>query len=242
MSTPERAHASAQKWGYALRRPIPRGAAFDRPPRYAVGDRVQCRNRVGRVADMRGTDLWIEFEHGGGVYPWRADQVALVWRAPAADVPQRHSTEIEEDEPVHTGPTQSRPEGCSATLLNIVLIVIVLGFAVWGVRQTGILNAIGAPAQTTIDAPRDPTPTRPPRPTPTQIPPYDNAAHNATAEALQEAPEATEAPPDIPIPAPAWHPPMAMEYDVCAAWRVPMPWPAECGAQQGWHAPLVVRP
>lgn len=210
MSTPQRTHESAQKFGYAPRRPIPRGAAL---PSVAA-----------------------EYDEP------RYDEETVADKAP-----RRRFAEIEEDEPMYTRTTQSRPEGCSATLLNIVLIVIVLGFAVWGVRQTGILNA-GAPAQTTIDEAQQPTPTIRPRATPTQIPPYDNAAHNATAEVLQaaqEAPQATEAPPaDPPTPAPAWHPPMATEYDVCAAWHAPLALPAECGAQDeaGWHAPMTVKP
>ena len=50
---------------------------------YEIGDHVQCRDRTGRVDGIYGTTLWVEFDPGGGLYPWRADQVRLAWRPPA---------------------------------------------------------------------------------------------------------------------------------------------------------------
>ena len=51
----------------------------------AIGDTVRCRRWVGRVvrleAPVRGSKnslVWVEFEAGGGVYPWYVRDVERV--------------------------------------------------------------------------------------------------------------------------------------------------------------------
>lgn len=101
---------------------------------------------------------------------------------------------------------------------------------------TARIAPTSAPAFHTNSAPRSQPPQeRPTAPAVEQsIAAYNDAQH-ATATAIY----AVEPTVEPPTPAPAWHAPMAPTYDVCAAWHAPLPWPAECGEQQGWHAPLV---
>ena len=47
---------------------------------------------------------------------------------------------------MYTRTAQSRPEGCTATLLNIVLIVLVLGFAAAMVVRSGLIGGLSTPS------------------------------------------------------------------------------------------------
>jgi hypothetical protein len=144
----------------------------------------------------------------------------------------------------------SSPQGSPIVPIICCIIFVVAGLLIaprfytwwWG---------LDTQPQTTINTP----PTVPPRPTRAALAPAQDApAVPAAAPVIVVIPaEPTEAPawvsgggaqlspaaPDIPTPAPAWHAPMAAGYDVCKDWHVPLPWPAECGAQgEGWHAPM----
>jgi len=126
-------------------------------------------------------------------------------------------------------------------LLTIALIFLIAAGALVGSlylsRRAGPMIAAPAPLLPAQSAPRPGAP-----PAPVVDVAATAAAYNgeqfarATAYAVQDAPAE---PPAVPTPAPAWHAPMAADFDVCAAWHAPLPWPPECQpATEGWHAPL----
>jgi hypothetical protein len=180
---------------------------------------------------------------------------ALIARRLAATAPEPGTTRHINGRKVHAHAAvvddmvfDLKPRRHLSGFLSWVCVLAPLALLAW-LLLPGLLSA----PQTTVDAPATAAPTM--RPQPTREPAAPAPAAPA-APVVVVVPAPTEAPPwvggggaqldppapDLPTPVPAWHAPMAAGYDVCKDWHAPLPWPAECGAQKSWHAPMVVQP
>lgn len=118
-----------------------------------------------------------------------------------APEPRRRIPSPKEIEPMYVA-DQPRGKGCVAeSLFYVALIVVVLGFALWALLQTGILTSgqavINLP--TAVDVPRF-TPHPSPLPIPTSPPPYQEPP--AQQQPIRQEGDTAQQP--VVAPLPAW--------------------------------------